>query len=341
MGGPILGEGLDSFLNVLTFPLPLDPFYKNLIHNENDLNSFKKECESLYSENKRFKNIRLCSILLWFLQNSKTRTENKNFAYNDCILFNYWIYGELEKKYKKHFQTKLVPIYAELQSMWYSLIEQSSNESYYENCKPDNSLIYQDDWTKRRDLYDYCVNYELLKPQFEPYKQYCKHHYTYIKSKAPLYDYFKEKCKLIGKYNCPDFYDKCKAYDPDIVLRELSCYKDLHKEEPTAAATVLSEEPQPELAADGIFSPDASKLKGDGNHPVTKSGNILLGVVVTSMTSGALYKFTPLGNMLRNRFGWNNNMRNFNGGDNGLFDYASEAFNPYSGEEHYIGYHPA
>ncbi|KMZ82174.1 hypothetical protein PVIIG_03428 [Plasmodium vivax India VII] len=49
------------------------------------------------------------------------------------------------------------------------------------------------------------------------------------------------------------------------------------------------------------------------------------------------------GRMLRNGFGWNNNMRNLNGADNRLFDYASESFNPYSGgaEEHYIGYHPA
>ncbi|EDL42533.1 variable surface protein Vir32, truncated, putative, partial [Plasmodium vivax] len=85
------------------------------------------------------------------------------------------------------------------------------------------------------------------------------------------------------------------------------------------------------------------QLQRENTPPVTKAGNVLLGVVVTSMTSGALYKFTPLGNMLRNRFGWSNNMRNFNGGDNGLFDYASESFNPFSvgGEEHYIGYHPA
>ncbi|KMZ76949.1 hypothetical protein PVIIG_05902 [Plasmodium vivax India VII] len=51
---------------------------------------------------------------------------------------------------------------------------------------------------------------------------------------------------------------------------------------------------------------------------------------------------TKAGSMLRNRFGRNNhNMRNLKIGDNGLFDYVSESFNPYSGEEHYIGYQPA
>ncbi|KMZ76891.1 hypothetical protein PVIIG_05932 [Plasmodium vivax India VII] len=49
-----------------------------------------------------------------------------------------------------------------------------------------------------------------------------------------------------------------------------------------------------------------------------------------------------VGGMIRNGLGWNNNnMRNFNGEDNRLYDYASEPFNPYPGEEHYIGYHPA
>ncbi|VVA00393.1 PIR protein [Plasmodium vivax] len=342
MGGSILGGGLNSFLNVLKFPLPLDSFYYDLNHSEKYLDNYADECNKLCRENKSFKNIRLCKILLRFLKDNIRTSYKIESAYNDCILFNYWIYGELEKKYKKHFKTKLVPIYAELQRMWYSLIEQSSNESYYENCKPDNRLIYQDDWTKRRDLYDYCVNYELLKPQFEPYKQYCKHHYTYIKSKAPLYDYFKERCKPEAKYNCPDFYSRCKDYDPSIVLPELSCYDVMKKEEDTAAENALSLEPQPELTADGTSSPDASKLKGEGNHTVTKTGNILLGVVATSMTSGALYKFTPLGGMIRNGLGWNNNnMRNFNGGDIRLYDYSAEPFNPYPGEEHYIGYHPA
>ncbi|CAI7719040.1 Plasmodium vivax Vir protein, putative [Plasmodium vivax] len=99
-------------------------------------------------------------------------------------------------------------------------------------------------------------------------------------------------------------------------------------------------EPDSEEEPDDIKPFGAPKLN-ENPHNVRMYGNVLLGVVATSMTSGALYRFTPLGNMIRNGLGWNNNnMRNFNGGDNGLFDYASESFNPYPGEEHYIGYHP-
>ncbi|KMZ94918.1 hypothetical protein PVMG_05529 [Plasmodium vivax Mauritania I] len=117
---------------------------------------------------------------------------------------------------------------------------------------------------------------------------------------------------------------------------------DKAKLELQASVPVVQERNSGMLTSSGFSSGD-SHLNRDGTHPVTKTGNILLGVVATSLTSGALYRFTPLGSMLRNRFGWNHNMRNFNGRDNGLFDYASESFNPYSGgaEEHYIGYQPA
>ncbi|KNA00889.1 hypothetical protein PVNG_05816 [Plasmodium vivax North Korean] len=310
MGGSILGGGLNSFLNVLKFPLPLDSFYYDLNQSEKYLDNYADECNKLCSENKSFKNIRLCKILLRFLENSSTRTNNLNSTHDQCLLFNYWIYGKLEERYKNQYNTKLVPIYGDLQAMWNSLIDKPSKK-YYNKCNPDNSIVNHRDWKKRRDLYDYCVNYQLLQGEIKSYKQNCNHHYTYIKSNAHLYDYFKERCKPEAKYNCPDFYSRCKDYDPSIVLPELSCYDVMKKEEDTAAENALSLEPQPELTADGTSSPDASKLKGEGG-------------------------------MIRNGLGWNNNnMRNFNGGDIRLYDYSAEPFNPYPGEEHYIGYHPA
>ncbi|KNA01671.1 hypothetical protein PVNG_06305 [Plasmodium vivax North Korean] len=61
------------------------------------------------------------------------------------------------------------------------------------------------------------------------------------------------------------------------------------------------------------------------------------------MTSGMIFKFTPLGRQLRNRYGWNNyTAGNINDGGNMLFPQPHEPFSPLSGEsEHHIGYHPA
>ncbi|KMZ88671.1 hypothetical protein PVBG_06101 [Plasmodium vivax Brazil I] len=176
----------------------------------------------------------------------------------------------------------------------------------------------------------------------------CNDFYRYVQSKKKLYKHFKEPCLKKDKMGCPKFYAQCEQYDPEKVLPHHDCYNEIRKE---GAPTALS---VPQLTnghsvnksdseeGDGPMKPDdAPKLSGKP-QTVENVGNILLGVVATTMTSGALYRFTPLGGMIRNGLGWNNNnMRNFNGRDIRLYDYASEPFNPYPGEEHYIGYHPA
>ncbi|EDL42700.1 variable surface protein Vir32, putative [Plasmodium vivax] len=342
MGGSILWEGLDRYLKILSIGLPSEYFYNTLIHNTVGLEKYEIECNSICKGNKFFNN-RLCKILLRYLENATKRSQIDYSAYDDCILFNYWIYGELETKYRYNYNNKLIPALGELHRAWNDLLEDISKKSYHDKCIPDFDIPKQYDWKKRKQLYDYCVNYESLKKQSEFYKNNCRHIYSYVKSSAPLYKHFKTSCVSNDENKCPKFYNKCKEYDPDIVLPTLSCYNDLHKEEPTATEKVSSVGPHPELRADGTYSADGSQLQGDNTPPLTKAGDVLLGVVATTMTSGALYKFTPIGRMLRNGFGWNNNMRNLNGADNRLFDYASESFNPYSGgaEEHYIGYHPA
>ncbi|KMZ77221.1 hypothetical protein PVIIG_05880 [Plasmodium vivax India VII] len=242
------------------------------------------------------------------------------------------MYNEIAQRNNYNYIKKVIPVFGELQTMWNSLIDNPLKTSYYKKCKPDFNIAQQDDWEKRKELYDYCVDSEAIVQTANRYKDTCNDIYTYIKGKAHLYKHFNEPCLSKNENKCPKFYSKCKNYHPDTLLPQLYCYEAMKKEEATAAAA---------LSQAGTFSSDGLQLKSESSPPATQAGNVFLGVVVTSMTSGALYKFTPLGNMLRNRFGWNNNMRNFNGGDNGLFDYASEAFNPYSGEEHYIGYHPA
>ncbi|KNA01559.1 hypothetical protein PVNG_05005, partial [Plasmodium vivax North Korean] len=224
-----------NHLTALSFELPLDPFYKNLIHNDNDLNSFYDACVSLCDQNDHFKNIRLCSKLLKFLKNSNTRTNNIKSAYDDCILFNYWMYGELEQRYTKRKNYKSVHAFAELQSIWNSLIEEPKNTYYYDKCNPDSNIVNQNDWKQRKDLYDYCVNYELIQKEIQFYKQNCRQLYAYIKGKSHLYEHFKTRCPSEDKNKCPKFYSKCKDYHPDTVLSLLDCHKDIIEEESSLA----------------------------------------------------------------------------------------------------------
>ncbi|VVA00225.1 PIR protein [Plasmodium vivax] len=321
MESSYFSEGLELDLNVLSTGLPSENFYKTLNHDRNGLNKYENECKSLCSKTKVFDNKIVCSLLLRYLESASKRSQIDDSTYDNCILFNYWLYGELERRYRYKYNSKVIPAFGELNREWSNLIEDVSKTSYYNKCKPDFEIPYQDDWKKRKELYDYCVNYETLSRTANNYNNSCKKIYRYIK----------------------EFYSKCEGYHPDTVLRLLNCHNDMKEEESLLSVKAPSKESLQDIPPGGKLPSDGLQLKNDSSPPSTQAGNVFLGVVVTSMTSGALYKFTPLGNMLRNRFGWNSNMRNFNGGDNGLFDYASGSFNPYSGgaEEHYIGYHQA
>ncbi|VUZ99871.1 PIR protein [Plasmodium vivax] len=175
-------------------------------------------------------------------------------------------------------------------------------------------------------------------------------YYKYIERKIPIYEHIKNLCTPESANTCPEFYKQCKECDPKKLLSELNCHLQMQEKNKAAlekgkATQGLVSHPNQEDASaltgrTGL--PDPSQKSQVSSSAVTNASNAFLGVVVTSMTSGFLYKFTPLGTHLRNRFRYNRNAIGINRGDNGLFDYATESFNPYpGGEEHYIGYQPA
>ncbi|VUZ93662.1 PIR protein [Plasmodium vivax] len=283
----------------------------------------------------------VCSIILNYLKNNNVSDNNTN-QFSICKLLNYWAYSTLNDLFPTEGKSKIDYFYKEIEKIWYKRINDSSSVDYYKKCKPDRVLFDYDDWKLRKELYDYYVDILPISKYLKFYTADCEQYYKYIKYKQKIYDQYEKFCENPDDMKCPNFFNECKKYNPKDILPELTCYSKMIEEE-----KAQQQASQAALASQGHKVPSAQLGDAEIPKPNTSIGaqasNVFLGVVVTSMTSGALYKFTPLGNMLRNRFGWNSNMRNFNGGDNGLFDYASESFNPFSGgaEEHYIGYHPA
>ncbi|KNA00984.1 hypothetical protein PVNG_03091 [Plasmodium vivax North Korean] len=326
---------------IKSLDLPSEKFYERLNQDNTSLSEYNKECSSFSSIKKNKGLRRPCALLLKYLANSEKKSEKVNWAYDDCILLNYWIYGKIYEQRKDI--SKSAPAFGDLQRLWNTLIHDPRKTSYYNKCEPDNLIATQDDWWKRKELYDYFVDYNTLKGIVPIYDTHCEEIYMYLKEKDKLYKEYKENCSTTQGINCPDFFRECENKDPTILLKMLKCYGEMQSKE----ALPLKQEERPASAETypGLTSVKADlpvdpQVPRDGTNPVTNSGNVLLGVVITSMTSGALYKFTPLGRMLRNGLGLNRN--NINVHDNGLFDYASGPFNPYSGgEEHYIGYHQA
>ncbi|CAI7717822.1 PIR protein [Plasmodium vivax] len=290
----------------------------------------------------------ICSTILNYLETTYSALNHTNDAYNVCILLNYWVYERLNVFLYSNDFKYINPIFGEIVLKWNDFIKDKSKELKNEICKPNDKIVVYDDWKKRQKLYEYYVDYHQIIQQIQYDKTHCKEFRQYIESKKTLYDHFKERCPNTDTNKCPEFYVQCEEYHPEKVLPNLDCYGGIRQVSDIASSRVPRigsgdsvHEPDSE-DSDGPKMPDDAPILSGKPHNVRMYGNVLLGVVATSMTSGALYRFTPLGGMIRNGLGWNtNNMSNINGGDIRLYDYASGPFNPYPGEEHYIGYHPA
>ncbi|CAI7723931.1 Plasmodium vivax Vir protein, putative [Plasmodium vivax] len=128
-----------------------------------------------------------------------------------------------------------------------------------------------------------------------------------------------------------DFYEKCERCNPKSVLLGLDCDKLLLAPKKAEAGQ----------HGPGSLAPTPSSRQNSGSTDTY--GNVLLEVVATSMTSGMIFKFTPLERRFRNGFGWNNYApSNVNGEGNMLFAETHDPFSPHSEErEHHIGYLPA
>ncbi|VUZ99854.1 PIR protein [Plasmodium vivax] len=344
-------EGVASLLGSSSIYLQSEKFYDDLNQKIEDSRGYRAYCDSLNHLNKGTAFRIYCAQLVKYLKTKYTTPNGQNNEYDDCTLLNYWIYGKLVQFYGSDKKPIFFQASGQLQEIWSRVVPYDSNTSSNNICKPIIFDIYnQDDWYKRKEFYDYCVDYKTLKDTANLFDSVCEAYYMYIESKIPVYEYIKKLCTQESANTCPNFYKQCKECDPKKLLSELNCHEAM-QEKKTAREKEMATQPvvtHPDQGADSALTgraglPDPSQKSQVSSSAVTNASNAFLGVVVTSMTSGFLYKFTPLGTHLRNRFGYNRNaISSIHRGDNELFDYATESFNPYpGGEEHYIGYHPA
>ncbi|SCA60071.1 Plasmodium vivax Vir protein, putative [Plasmodium vivax] len=291
-----------------------------------------------------------CSSILNYLENIYSESDHTTDTYDVCKLLNYWVYNRLKILLHSYDSNYIIRAHGDIVRKWNDFNELKLKKDENKTCKPISNIIAYNDWDKRKELYEYYVDYSPIYQLLRFFPDKCNEFYHYVESKKPLYEHFKKHCSSNRNDWCNEFYTKYEEYDPDKVLSTFECHQKIIDERAAAASedpqkvdTFPAGETNPKAPpADTL--PRSTQNLPEKSHTVTKIGNVLLGVVATSMTSGVLYRFTPLGRRLRSGYGSNRNIvSNLNGADNGLFYYASESYNPYSGhgEEHYMGYHPA
>ncbi|KNA01595.1 hypothetical protein PVNG_06376, partial [Plasmodium vivax North Korean] len=120
----------------------------------------------------------LCKKVLKYLEQSTIWKENST-GYDECKLLNYWIYDKLASYYGNTDDMKIA--FSALQLIWGYLVIDSSKNSYFNKCKPlFDELLNYDDWEKRKELYDYCINYDLISLTCPYFDEKCVEYCQYI-----------------------------------------------------------------------------------------------------------------------------------------------------------------
>ncbi|GAW84424.1 variable surface protein [Plasmodium gonderi] len=325
--------------------LPSEKFYNYLNAYGENIEAYTEECNSLKDpyNNKVIK--KLCTKMVKFLKTRNTEVDRSKFSFDDCILFNYWIYEELSKFYNSYNHTKEFLAFGNLQRIWNDVIGNHSIKSSSNNCEPYFKIYSEQDWQKRKKLYEFCVHYDTIRGIVENFDM-CNEFYEYFESKIELFKHFDSICSS-NRDNCPIFYDKYKDYNPKNFLDKLKCHPEMqtkklisasskHREQDNTIATGNFHTPKSTLE-DGSFSP--SHFPSCSTNNKEKFSYLIFGVAI-SIIPAFIYKFTPLGNKLHEIIGLGKNyINNINKSAYRNFDKMSGIYNAlYDIEEHYIQY---
>ncbi|KMZ96464.1 hypothetical protein PVNG_05449 [Plasmodium vivax North Korean] len=160
--------------------------------------------------------------------------------------------------------------FGKIELIWNDFIEKKLKHRKNETCEPIHSIIMDNDWRDRKELYEYYVNYDALSDTVKIFTNMCEEFFQYVESKKKLYEHFKEPCLSKDTNMCPKFYDECKKYDPENVLSNHSCHEYIMKERAAAASSVLQRvntpsdsDPNSDDRDGRMMTYDAPKLSGN------------------------------------------------------------------------------
>ncbi|SBT58983.1 PIR Superfamily Protein [Plasmodium ovale wallikeri] len=165
-------------------------------------------------------------------------------------------------------------------------------------------------------------------------------------------NHFESFCNPKGS-DCPEFYDKCKNYNPTIVLNTLNCHEKMKNErDPNLENAALEDFPGKVLESDpgspgpllsGIDRGSHDTYSTSGTSQIdTKVGHSILRIAQVLITASALYRYTHEGSWVRKRGEYNqNSISNMDGEMDGFLSNSQEPDNMFPGNaENYISYQP-
>ncbi|SBT56068.1 PIR Superfamily Protein [Plasmodium ovale wallikeri] len=303
-----------GFFGDSSVELNTEKFYGELNTELTDSSRYSLHCNNIYVNNNKEEVKKICEKFLRHLEKSVVWKVEKP-KYDFCMLLNYWIYDKLTGIYGDKNTSEDVNIaFANLQSIWEYTVNSSQNKIYYKNCKPEFNVVKHSDWKKRKEFYEYFVDYDLLSMMGKNFDDKCEY-YKKIEAKKSLYKHFENEC-LSDASNCFKLYEKYIDYNPDKVLPTLQCHNKSVEEIPTETAhgaqQDLRQEQEPGDRASGsgvsrLTSGPGTEFPQENTDIGRKFGHSVLGVAPVLLTASALYRYTPVGSWIRKLGGYNSN----------------------------------
>ncbi|KMZ96064.1 hypothetical protein PVNG_06288 [Plasmodium vivax North Korean] len=270
-------------------------FYDDL-DKSTSFSSYNKYCGSANEPMHGNSLVRIvCATILKYLETKYSKLDHTSDTYDVCKLLNYWVYKRLNTILKSKGSIYINQVHGDIILKWNSFNDDVLRKPENYTCKPIDSIVIYDDWEKRKELYEYYVDYHQIKHYLQ-FDQKCKEFYNYIESKKKLYEHFESLCPNNNTNICPKFYNDCKKYNPKYVLQDVSCRNEIMQESAASAPSVsqsIKGHSVNESDSDEEYvgmKPFNAPPSNENSNNVRMYGNVLLGVVATSMTSGALYR---------------------------------------------------
>ncbi|SCA82101.1 Plasmodium vivax Vir protein, putative [Plasmodium vivax] len=220
--------------------------YKEIEKDHPDLSHYNRICSKKLDRTNNEQVKEICKKSLRFIEKSPL-WNTLNTSYDICLQVNYWIYSKLASILGSENTENIEITFGSFQWAGDDIMNTPEKIPYNERCKPDFKIFEEKDWDKRKQLYEYHVDYNYLLPMAQGYDDNCEY-YKKIIEIIPLYKYFEGECSP-GKSNCPDFYKQYKTYNPEKLLSNLKCYNKIEVEgspktvAPTEGDTSQTERP--------------------------------------------------------------------------------------------------
>ncbi|SCA59711.1 Plasmodium vivax Vir protein, putative [Plasmodium vivax] len=155
-----------------------EQFYDAMDNDFSNLNTYENICNEKLFSRKKPQMMPICKKYLRFLDNSEvwggTGTE-----YDVSLLLNYWLYHNISAIYGITNFEKISDDFSALQLVGYYFKDDPKYGQNYEKFKPNINIFKEKDWEKRKELYEYYVNYDTLFWTAQSFNNKCEEYYGF------------------------------------------------------------------------------------------------------------------------------------------------------------------